>query len=283
MSCQYEDRLGFIASYVRGNLPEHEQEAFEAHYLGCDECFRALRFVEKTSLAMHRFGDSVFVPAPAAARLAWSGWPQKLKTWWDEIYISDQWKRAVPALAAYVLLVAAMSAGYYWITASPPSHMDRESAFLPHSPSGQTASLVQLQHLDWSMAGVSSDDDPTLLARLAEIEPVYQDQQNYRLAAARLAEIAKNFPETIEIHLYLGISQLRMNRTTEGITSLRKALELAPSHSAAQWYLAQGYLIQGRPDEARKLLVSLAGKSDSQYAQQAIALMEKMQKSGGRN
>jgi tetratricopeptide (TPR) repeat protein len=277
MSCYYQDRFEVITSYVQGDLPENEQEAFEAHYLGCDECFRALHYVEKTTQTMHHFGDSIFAPAPAHAKRAWSEWLENLKTWWDELYVPESWKRAAPALAAYILLVAAMSVGYYWMTSSPSSQMDRESGFFVHPHAGKTAPLAKLEHLDWSMASL---DNSILLSQLAEVERIYQDQRDYPLAEARLARIAKDFPNLADIRLYLGVSQLLEKKTSEGIKSLRQALKLNPQHSAIQWYLAQGDLIQGHASEARTLLTSLADRRDPQYGQKAATLVEAINKLG---
>ncbi|MDZ7290803.1 MAG: tetratricopeptide repeat protein [candidate division KSB1 bacterium] len=282
MSCQYPNRLEVMTNYVRGVLPDAEQETFEAHYLGCDECFRDLRFVEKAAAAMHYFGTGIFEPTTAKPKPVSPGWLKKAKIWVEEIALSQQWKRVVPALATYILLVATMSLGFYLITSnlnlthhSFRAHSDRRGAMLPES-SAQPNILARLEHLDWSISEATKTDT-ALFARLVAIQRIYQNH-NYHQAVERLTQLASDFPNSIDAHLFLGISQLHTNKTAEGIQSLREVLQLDPENAAAQWYLVQGHLIQGDVDEARNLLVTLAERQDSQYGQQAAALLATIDK-----
>jgi hypothetical protein len=268
-------------------LTATEQEAFEAHYLGCEECFRALRFVEKTTHTMHYYGDSIFAPAPARPKLAWSAWWENLKTWWSSLTIPDQWKSAIPALATYVLLVVTMSAAYYWIAAgsrgdhqpSTPTHVDREGGFLSHSSAAQLAALAQVQPLEWTLLE-TSEVNPELRAKLEAIRPIYQDHPQYQEAADRLTAIAAEFPQVIAIRLFAGISQLLAHQPADAIPNLQSVLEHHPDHAAAQWYLAQGYLLQGRGHEAASLLSTIKDKQDSPYSPQAEKLLEALNKLG---
>ncbi|MDZ7343535.1 MAG: tetratricopeptide repeat protein [candidate division KSB1 bacterium] len=281
MSCPYEDRLGYIASYVQGNLSESEQEIFEMHYIGCDACLRTLRFVERTTIAIHHSGESIFTPTTRAPKTAWSGGLQELKMKVREFFASEQWKRAVPAFAS-LLLIAAMSAGYYWLRSNASTRMDWESALVHPSSTTSIAKLAQLQHLAWPTTEIATDKF-ALQAKLAEVRPVYQTQKDYLTAADRLTQIAKDFPEVVEVHLYLGVSQLFANRTLEAIRSLRQTLELNPQRAEAQWYLAQAYLLQAQPEQAKAALISLSGKPNSRYAKQAAALLEKLNKLSQQN
>jgi tetratricopeptide (TPR) repeat protein len=282
MSCQFKKTsLDYAAKYVRGDLPEAEQEIFEAHYLGCEECFSAVRFAEKVSVTMQHYGASIFAPAPARPVLAKPDWLMKLKTELEDLYFafSREWRTAVPALATYVLLAVALGFGYYKLTSSSQLaheqafHIEQPSAMLP---AGQTG-LAQLQPLAWSISEATEANKP-LSERLATAKVLYQNH-NYFLAAERLAEVAKDFPESIEVHLYLGISQLRAGQPTEGIESLRRVLVLSPNYAAAQWYIAQAYLVQGDSVAAQSWLAQLADQHDPQYGQSAQMLLKKIAKS----
>ncbi len=282
MSCQYKKtRFDWAAKYMRGALPEADQETFEAHYLGCEECFSAVRFAEKISVTMHHFGASIFAPAPARPVAAKPDWLVKLKSEWEDLYFafSREWKTALPALAAYVLLAVALGFGYYKLTSSPQladervHHVERPSAMLPTSQTG----LAQLQPLTWSISEATKANKP-LSERLATAEVLYQNY-NYFLAAKELAEIANAFPESIETHLYLGISQLRTGQPAEGIESLRRVLALSPNYAAAQWYIAQAYLVQGDSIQAQSWLAQLADQRDPKYGQGAQMLLKKIAKS----
>ncbi|MGH7599427.1 MAG: zf-HC2 domain-containing protein, partial [bacterium] len=165
MSCQYKKtRFDWAAKYMRGALPEADQETFEAHYLGCEECFSAVRFAEKISVTMHHFGASIFAPAPARPVAAKPDWLVKLKSEWEDLYFafSREWKTALPALAAYVLLAVALGFGYYKLTSSPQladervHHVERPSAMLPTSQTG----LAQLQPLTWSISEATKANKP---------------------------------------------------------------------------------------------------------------------------
>lgn len=281
MLCHYKKtRFDYAAKYMRGDLLEADQEAFEAHYLGCEECFSAVRFAERVSVTMHHYGASIFAPVPAKPVAAKPDWLMKLKSELEDLYFAfaREWRTAVPALAAYVLLAVALGFGYYKLTSSSQLaheraiHVERPSGMLPTSQPG----LAQLQPLSWSISEATAANEP-LSKRLVAAKVLYQNH-NYFLAAKELAEIASAFPESFETHLYLGISQLRTGQPAEGINSLRRVLELNPNHAAAQWYIAQAYLVQGDSVQAQSWLTMLADQRDPQYGQDAHMLLKKIAK-----
>lgn len=278
MSCKFKNTsFDHAARYVRGDLPEADLETFEAHYLMCEECFSAVRFAEKVAVTMHHYGASIFAPAPAKPVAAKPEWLVKLKDEWEDLYFAfaREWRTAVPALAAYVLLAVVLGAGYYKLnsnTQEQTSPLGRSSAMLPTSKTG----LGQLQPLAWSISDAAAANKP-LSRKLDAAKALYQNH-NYFLAAKMLAEIANEFPESVETHLYLGISQVRTGHLTEGMVSLRRALELNPQYGAAQWYLAQVYLVQGDSITAQSWLTQLADQRDPKYGQGAYMLLQKIAK-----
>jgi tetratricopeptide (TPR) repeat protein len=282
MSCQYrKTRFDLAAQYIRGALSEADQEAFEAHYLGCEKCFSAVRFAEKVSVTMHHYGASIFAPAPARPVAATPDWLVKLKSELEDLYFafSREWRTALPALAAYVLLAVALGFGYYKLTSS--SQLAQERAFQVEQPGamlpiGHTG-LVQLRPLAWS-SSEATEANKALSTRLAAAQVLYKNH-NYFLAAKELAEIANEFPESVETHLYLGVSQLCTGHIAEGIESLQRVLELHPNHAATQWYLAQAYLVQGDSVEAQNWLTQLADQHDPKYSQGAHMLLKEIAKS----
>jgi hypothetical protein len=267
MSCAYQDRLDYIADYARGALPETEKENFEAHYLGCDECFANLRMMEKAVFTMRRYGATIFAPPRT--------WSERFKIWWEELPLSQQWKSAIPAFATYLVIVGVFSTGYWWLKANLPA-----GGFW-HTESGEIArraankSLAELQHYDWMQPAPTTD--PELAARLAEIQPIYQER-NYRVAAARLATVVQKFPQASEARLFLGISQLFLNHnhTKQAIANLELIIQASPDQTAARWYLAQGYLKTNRIDEARQQLTALKKQGDPAFGPQAENLLAKL-------
>jgi len=270
MSCTYQNRLDYIADYVRGALPEPEQETFEAHFLGCGECLANIRAMEKATLVMRHYGASIFAGAPQIT------WLDRLKIWWDELPLSQQWKSAIPAFATYAVIIGVLSTGYWWLKSNLPA-----GGFL-HKESGEIAtnaankSLADLQHYDWTQPA-SSTTDPELVNRFAEIQPIYQ-AHNYRLAAARLTTVVQDFPQSLEARLYLGISQLFLNHqhTRDAIQNLEKIIELNPDYAPARWYLAQGYIKKNRLDAARQQLTALKKQNAPTFGPQAENLLAKL-------
>ncbi|MCG3121189.1 MAG: hypothetical protein ALAOOOJD_04189 [bacterium] len=276
MSCAYHDRLAHIADYVRGELPESEQENFEIHYLACDECLKAVRFLEKTAFTIHHYGADIFATAQAPAKTKWL---DHLNTWWEDIPLSQQWKAAIPAFATYVVVVCMLALGYSWVDEnlklSAPSLNEKSSKFMPEVLDD---SLVEWQHYDWQQP-VTATDDTALYNRLVNVRTIYQARR-YHLAADQLAVIVQDHPQADAARLFLGISQFHLRHPTAAIQNLEQvlqsSLELSPEHSAARWHLAQCYLLQSKFDAARQQLTALVKTNDAQFSALAKASMGKL-------
>src|SRR5262245_20938359 len=63
IDCTRADETDLVALYLAGKLPEHEAEAFETHYLGCERCAAALREGGEIRAAL---GKPVLATAPAS-------------------------------------------------------------------------------------------------------------------------------------------------------------------------------------------------------------------------
>jgi tetratricopeptide (TPR) repeat protein len=276
MSCAYQNRLDYIADYVRGGLTEDEQETFEAHYLGCDECFSAVRFAEKTSLVMRHYGARLFAPPKIFAPSSPTNWLHHVNTWWKNLPISQQWKTAIPAFATYVLLVGILSGGYFWLKSGME---DGDSPFTPYyERSGglvNETGAVDVRPLDWAMSEAAADT--ALVNRLITIRTFYQ-ARDYRAVVDRLTRVTSEFPQSPEIHLIIGISQFHLNQTSEAIKNLEKVLQAYPDLASAQWYLTQSLLREHRFVEARQQLAALMKQHDPHYTKLAAQCLEKLNK-----
>lgn len=60
MKCHYENREKVIARYLARELSEQETEAFEAHYVTCDDCFRELQFMSDALELVATEGNAIF-------------------------------------------------------------------------------------------------------------------------------------------------------------------------------------------------------------------------------
>lgn len=270
MLCTYQNRLDDIADYVRGTLPETEKEMFEAHYVGCNACLDNLRMMEKTAFAMRHYGRTIFAGG------AKSTWPERLKTWWEELPLSPQWKSAIPALATYMVIIGILSTGYAWLKPHVPlgSWGLTESSEITTSPAN--LALVDLQPYEWAPI-VPNAAAPEMNNQLAEARRFYQNG-DYAAAANRLTPLVKQFPESVEARLYLSISQLFLNHTNTSlaIKNLEILIKSHPDHAAARWYLAQGYIKKNRIDTARQQLTALKKQGDPLFSPQVEELLKKL-------
>jgi len=273
MSCEYHSRLDHIARYVREELNEDEQEKFEEHYLGCDACLQSLKFVQKTAVTMQHYGASIFAPQPIRHFVLSDNWVGAIKTWWDDLPISAQWKSAAPAFAMYLLLIGALSLGYHFSSKIKGHSLPHES---DATLSGGTNTGFSLQHLPWTIAKESAGDT-ALFNRLTAIQANYQKQQ-YALAADRLVEVVRDFPGSNDARLFLGINQLHNDQTPEASANLNEVLKSNPDDDAALWYLAQSYVKESRLVEARQPLGGLVKQKNSFYYPKAVALLDKIKK-----
>ena len=272
MLCTYQNRLDYIAAYVRGALPETEQETFEAHFLGCDECLANIRLMEKTAITMRHYGKTIFAEN---LRITWS---ERLKTWWEELPLSPQWKSAIPALATYLVIIGILSTGYIWLKPNLSMSGFGHTASSEITTGSKNSALINLQHYDWTQP-VSGMTPPELGNQLAEAQRFYQER-DYRSAANRLIPLVEQFPQSPEARLYLGISQLSLNHnhTALAIQNLEILIQSHPDLAAARWYLAQGYIKESRFDAARQQLTALKKQNDSYFGPQAEKLLAKLNK-----
>jgi tetratricopeptide (TPR) repeat protein len=278
MSCAYQNRLDFIADYVRGGLTEDEQEGFEAHYLGCEECFNTVRSVEKTALVFRHYGARLFAPSKALVPPSPTNWLHHVSTWWTNPPLSPRWRHAIPAIAAYAMVVVILSGGYIWLKSklqngdqSMMPHYERSGGLLTESEA------VDLRPLEWALSRARAAADTALANRLANIRPLYQ-VQDYRAVADRLTYVSPEFPRSPEIQLIYGISQLHLNQASEASKNLEKVLQAYPDLASAQWYLAQSFFRENRFVDARQQLAALMKQQDPHYTKLAAESLEKLNK-----
>jgi TolA-binding protein len=105
----------------------------------------------------------------------------------------------------------------------------------------------------------------------------YYRDDNYAEAAQQLAKVVQAFPDGVEAQLYLGISQLSLQRNEQAIPSLAKARQLGPEafREDAAWYLALAYKRTGDPLHAAAELQKLCSRKGV-YQQRACAGIEEL-------
>jgi hypothetical protein len=95
-------------------------------------------------------------------------------------------------------------------------------------------------------------------------------ERKYDVAAARLGALAVKEPETAEVHFYLGVSLLFLDRAEEAVRPLETARRLADARLAreAEWYLAVAHQKRGALPEAVRRIEALCA-SDGAHREEA--------------
>ncbi|MGH9381343.1 MAG: tetratricopeptide repeat protein [Thermoanaerobaculia bacterium] len=92
---------------------------------------------------------------------------------------------------------------------------------------------------------------------------------NYQAAVDEVSGYIEGAPNAWQGHWLLGMSLLKLGRSSEGLNSLRKAYDLDPNQAQVQINLAQAYLENGRAADAAALLQRIAPSSLPASAQGA--------------
>ncbi|MCL4708897.1 zf-HC2 domain-containing protein [bacterium] len=277
MSCVYHDQPEVIAAYARHELPEQEQEKFEAHYLGCEDCSRELFLIEKTRLAMNQHGAVIFARAPKSlSSLSLTETLQKIRYWFGNAaaaWLQESW----PALAGYALLVITLGVGYTWL-----SHQEAKRATTNTADAG--TSLTTSPHSTKTSALNPPAWPEELYAKLAQQSSPAEWQaarqsyidKDYRPAAERIEQLLQKNPEAKRLQLFWSVSLLRIGDFTAASMQLEDFVAQYPQDLAATWFLSEAYLAQNSPDKAKPLLRKLSSSGDSLYVKLASNQLESL-------
>ncbi len=278
MSCIYHDRLEVIAAYARHELSEQEQEKFEAHYLGCEDCSREILLMEKTQLAMNHYGAAIFARAPKSLfSLSLTEALQKTRYWLGNVaatWLQESW----PALAGYALLVITLGLGYAWLSrqeanSSTPNTTDASTSLTTSSPAIKApATLTPPAWPEALYAKLAQKSSPAewQAARTSYI------REDYKRAAGRLEQLLQKNPEAKRLQLFLGVSLLRIGEFSAASLQLEDFIAQHPEDLAAYWFLSEAYLAQNVPDKAEPLLRMLSSSHDSLYIKLASQRLDSL-------
>lgn len=277
MSCIYHDRLEVIAAYARHELSEQEQEKFEAHYLGCEDCSREIFLMEKSQLAMNHYGAAIFARAPKSLfSLSLTEALQKTRYWFGNVaaaWLQESW----PALAGYALLVITLGIGYTWLSrqeanSSTPSTTDASTSLTPSSHSIKTSALNPPAWPEELYAKLARESSPAewQAARTSYIK------EDYKRAAGRLEQLLQKNPEARRLQLFWGVSLLRIGEFSAASVQLEDFTAQHPEDLAAAWFLSEAYLAQNSPDKAEPLLRKLSSSRDSLYIKLASQRLDSL-------
>jgi tetratricopeptide (TPR) repeat protein len=253
MDCQAVEIEEFIERYLTGRLSEAETDAFEQHYLGCQDCFKELQFRHATALELRRKPEVSSRPAAA--------------TW------NTRWMWALAAAA--VLLVTLVSLTTYYRRQNPqvvqrqPAQNKTGQETIARLARVETAPPYVPLTIRGGKAGAATE-------RFQEGMQRYM-QHNYSGAIGPLQE-AVRMDSTLQPALfYLGISLLMTDQPDEAIAQLSRLTrtEANPYLEESHWYLAKAFLKKRDLVSAQKELeavVTLNGQHLPE-ARQALELI----------
>jgi len=213
-------------SYMRGDLPEEKQEAFELHYFECDSCFARLKAEER----LH----SKEIPIVTAGKKSAVGWSELWK-----------WKPLLAAAAALLVVVSLsifviqhyrhMKLIYDISTFSPPIYLESET----RGPATAATFAEAMQYY-------SRGDYTRALEILKQIPPSSRNSQVifFKGVCFLLVNELKNAVTELDIIIesmnasyydeaiyYKAIALLRMNKKDKALEQLKHLADMFSPYS----------------------------------------------------
>ena len=259
-TCTWIDRDEVFESYVRKALGPEDQDAFEAHYFECAECFDKVETYR--ALRAELSATPAVAPETQVARVR-------------------VWRWAFASAATGLILVAVLAV---WLRVRVPAVSETT---VVARPAPQSPSVVPSRPTQPAPAGAESAGQPQPAARpvvalsvLARVEPpVYvpmtlrgpRDEAarrfddamrrymegDYEGAIPELTAAAGLNPNAPRIAFFLAICDLLTGRLDAAIDGLQKTIALgdSPYLEEAHFYLAKARLRQGDIRAARSELL----------------------------
>jgi hypothetical protein len=226
MDCERADREDIAGRYLSGTLEAGLIEPWEEHYFACDVC-------------ADRLESLCAIVRPLRATDA------SIRAELSSSELSDKWFWAAAALAAMLVLGVATAD-----LRTPPHGVSTRDI-------GKLAELARVEPPAFTF--------PVMRGIPTQVELQFQDAmrsypiRDYARTIADLRAVLEIQPEAVAPRFFLGACYLLTARAGEGIRELRNA---AAKDSAfveeARFYLAKGYLMEGRKHDAVTVLGDLA-------------------------
>ena len=270
VNCEQVIRDALAEPYLRGELNEADQEAFERHYFECARCFDELETYRALGQALKEVDQLPLAePAVRGASVHWM-WAAAAATVVMAIALSLWLPRTTPA----PLEVPGTSPS---AVATPPP------AMRPPAPAPNVPSLTELAHVlpptytPATMRGAS--DDAARRFREAMQRYVTGD---FAGAMAGLRVAARDHPDAPDIAFFLGVCSLLTGERAAAVGQLRRTIALgeSPYLEEAHFYLAKAHLRRGELQAASSELaktVQLRGDREKE-ARELLQRVEVLRK-----
>jgi tetratricopeptide (TPR) repeat protein len=255
--------------YLRRELSEAEQDAFERHYFDCPACFERLQTLDVAAGLLRAS------PPPAGQTV-----PRP---------------RVSPLILAAGIASLASAAAVWWVLSQGSRGSERSVS--PHPPAQATARSGSAERVP---AGVPVPARP--LEELRRIEPLppllfrgpkegwdpaarameKYASHDYVGAAAGFRDALRADPGSLEAALYLGVCELLSGNDAAAIEPLRRVANSGRTSYAetARFYLAKAFLRKGEVESARAELEFLAANGSANARRKSQKLLDALALSG---
>ncbi len=249
VDCNQVAEMQLIDGYLDESLSEEQIEAFEKHYLECQDCFSAIQMQHALRLATKPAEDVVGHPVV-------TGPNRGLKL------SHPRWHLAIAALLL-LLIVPLSLLVYRWMTPG-----------LPELP----AQLVAIESLPaYAETTIRGGKAGESLESFRKGMEAYQNE-DYSEAVAKLRRALEENPQHLPTAFYLGLSFLMHGQTAEAADQLSRVVATGnPSYlEEARWYLAKAYFRLGRVEDGRQQLEFIRdmGGAYQRDAERNLALLK---------
>lgn len=238
-------------------VPEELRRQVLPHFERCPICQALLRDLESPEFA--ELGEERArairerIPLPVARH-------SRRRIWW--------WG-AVPLAAGVVIALI-----YFGGLGPRRTEMtSKPAAPAPAVPALRPLTLTQPPiHLPATALLFRGEGEPAV-SPLLEAMGAFRERK-YALAAQRLSVLAAKEPDVVEVHFYLGVSLLFLDRAGEAVKPLESVLKSAdgPLHREAEWYLAVAHQRQGASPAATRMVEALCASAGAHREEACAAL-----------
>lgn len=238
-------------------VPEELRRQALGHLERCPICQALMRDVESPEFAELGAGRARAIREriPAAVGRHARG----RKWWWAAVPLAA-------GLAIAMIYFGGLGARRTEMTLKPAASVPAAPALRPlilaHPP-------IQLPATALLFRGEGEPDANQLLKAMGAFR-----ERKYDLAAQRLGVLAAKDPEAMEVHLYLGVALLFLDRAGEAVNPLETARKLAdgPLVREVEWYLAVAHQKRGAFPEATRMIEALCGSTGAHREEACAAL-----------
>ncbi len=229
MDCARITNEEIAEKYLRKELSEADQVAYEQHYFECAHCFEGLQALRALEAALQEAAPAIRAE-PVARRVFW------------------RWAWA--AVAAGVLLMFGFR--FYLRrqvpVVSPPQAPVVESPKVEEHPSPGVLSLSELARVQPPTYVPMTLRGPTDEAAKHFREAMrHYVKGDYGVTILRLRAASKLNPKAVDISFFLGVCYLLTEQTDLGVVYLGRTIALgnSPYLEDAHFFLAKAYLREG--------------------------------------